>query len=44
MKKLELIKIWYSERDVREKLLVLALGIALIYALFAVFLLNPLVK
>ena len=44
MKKLELIKIWYSERDVREKLLVLALGIALIYALFAVFLLNPLAK
>ncbi len=44
IKKLEFIKIWYSERDVREKLLVLALGAALIYAFLSIFLLNPLAE
>lgn len=44
IKQLEVIKVWYGERDIREKLLVLGLGIALIYALFSLFLLNPLAE
>lgn len=38
------LKLWYEQREIREKLLILALGWAAIYAVFALFVYWPLEK